>query len=70
MRNFICDHRKDDLSVVEEIQRITSLSMEVRSYIIELQKKLSSDEKYSGLQACLDDYKNSIKKKKNYKIIV
>lgn len=62
MRNFICDPRTDDLSVVEEIQRITCLSMEVRSYIIELQKKLSSDEKYSGLQAYLDDSKNSIKK--------
>lgn len=38
MRNFICDPRTDDLSVVEEIQRITSLSMEVRNYISGLQK--------------------------------
>lgn len=60
MRNFICDPRTDDLSVVEEIQRITSLSMEVRNYISGLQKKLSSDEKYSGLLACLDDSKKSL----------
>ena len=61
MRNFFCDPQTDDLSVAEEIQRIANLSMKVRNYIIELQKKLSSDEKYSGLLECLDDSKKSLK---------
>lgn len=60
MRNFICNPSTDDLSVIEEIQRLAGLSMEVRKYIIVLQKKLPSDEKYSGLRACLDDSKKSL----------
>lgn len=60
MRNFFGDPRTNEPSVVEEIQRITSLSMEVRKYIIELQSKLPSDEKYAGLRLCLDDSKKSL----------
>ena len=59
MRNFFCDPGTNEPSVVGEIQRITSLSMEVRKYIIELQSKLPSDEKYAGLRLCLDDSKKS-----------
>lgn len=59
MRNFICDPQTNELSVVEEIQRLAGLSMEVRKYIIELQNKLPSDENYAGLRACLDDSKKS-----------
>lgn len=62
MKNFFVEPQTKDYSVLEEIQRITSLSMEVRKYIIELQSKLPSDEKYSGLRLCLDDSKNSLKK--------
>ena len=40
MRIFFGDHRTNEPSVVEEIQRIASFSMEVRKYIIELQSKL------------------------------
>lgn len=61
MRNFFGDPRTNETSVAEEIQRITSLSMELRKYIIELQSKLPSDEKYAGLRLCLDDSKKSIK---------
>ena len=61
MKNFFCDPRTDDLSVVEEIQNLAGLSMEVRKYIIALQKKLPSDEKYDGLRVCLDDSKKSLK---------
>ena len=57
--NIYCDPRTNDLSVVEEIQNLAGLSMEVRKYIIELQNKLPSDEKYAGLWACLDDSKKS-----------
>lgn len=57
MRNFFGDPRTNEPSVIEEIQRITSLSMEVRKYIFELQSKLPSDEKYAGLRLCLDDSK-------------
>ena len=49
MRNLFCEPRTNEPSVLEEIQSITSLSMEVRKYIIELQSKLPSDEKYDGL---------------------
>lgn len=60
MRNFFGDPRTNDPSVVEEIQRITSFSMEVRKCIIDLQSKLPSDEKYAGLRVCLDDSKKSL----------
>lgn len=61
MRNFFGDPLTNDPSVVEEIKNITSLSMEVRKYIIELQSKLPSDEKYAGLRLCLDDSNKSLK---------
>lgn len=60
MRNFIYEPQTDDLSVVGKIQQLAGLSMEVRKYIIELQNKLPSDEKYAGLRACLDDSKKSL----------
>ena len=60
MRNFFVEPQTNETSVVEEIQRITSLSMGVRKYIIELQSKLPSDEKYAGLRLCLDDSKKSL----------
>ena len=60
MKNFFVEPRTNDPSVVEEIQRITSLSMEVRKYINELQSNLPSDEKYAGLRLCLDDSKKSL----------
>lgn len=60
MRNFFGDPRTNDPSVVEEIQKITSLSMEVRKCIVELQSNLPSDEKYAGLRLCLDDSKKSL----------
>ena len=61
MRNFFGDPLTNEPSVVEEIQHITSLSMQVRKYIIELQRKLPSEEKYAVLQACLDDSNKSLK---------
>ena len=60
MRNFFGDPRKNEPSVVEEIQEITSLSMQVRKCIVELQSELPSDEKYAGLRLCLDDSKKSL----------
>lgn len=67
MRNFFGDPRTNDPSVVEEIQKITSFSMEVRKCIVELQSKLPSDEKYAGLRLCLDDSKKSLQTAiKNY----
>ena len=61
MRNFICDPRTNDPSVVEDIEHLATFSMEIRKKIIELQSKLPSEEKYAGLQACLDDSNKSLK---------
>ena len=60
MKNFFVEPRTNEPSVAEEIQRIASLSMEVRKYIIELQSNLPSDEKYAVLRLCLDDSKKSL----------
>lgn len=61
MKNFICDPRTNDPSVVEDIERLAMISMDIRKKIIELQSKLPSEEKYAGLQACLDDSNKSLK---------
>lgn len=61
MKNFICDPRTNDPSVVEDIECLAMISMDIRKKIIELQSKLPSEEKYAGLQACLDDSNKSLK---------
>ncbi len=61
MRILSSDTRTNDPSVIEEIQCITSISMEVRKKIIEILSNLPSDEKYAGLRLCLDDSNKSLK---------
>lgn len=61
MKEFIGYSETNGMSVVEDIQALAMISMDIRKKIIELQSKLPSEEKYAGLQACLDDSNKSLK---------
>ena len=54
------DPRTNVPSVVDEIIRITSISMNIQRCIIELQSNLPSDEKHARLRVCMDDSKKSL----------